>query len=242
MSNRRTTARAFTLLEMLVATAIMAVLAGSLYATLHIAFRARQSAMSTVERTRRTEYALATLRADIQAAVMPTGILAGEFLGQPSTDTLGRAADALALHCIAPASAAGAGDIRMVQFTCEQAADGTGLALVRRVTTNLLATTATEAEAEVLCRRVYAFALLYFDGTEWLDTWDSTTQDNQLPAAVEVTLRLESDRSADDRLADGRLTDDRSTETDTGGYVTSCIFVIPCSTIQAGTTTEVAAP
>ena len=180
MSKGHARRRAFTLLEMLAATAIAAVLAGSLYATLHIAFRARRSATSAVEEVRKVELALELLRADVQAAVVPSGVLAGPFLGEKRTDAFGRACDSLLLHGTAPGSepAEGTGDVRMIEVVCEQAEDGTGLVLVRRVTTNLLAPTAREPRQEVLCRGVYAFELRYFYGTDWQDNWDSTTQDN----------------------------------------------------------------
>ena len=42
----------------------------------------------------------------------------------------------------------------------------------------------------MLCRGVTAFNLRYFDGSQWQQGWDSTAQNNELPAAVEVTLTL----------------------------------------------------
>jgi len=226
MSDGRAQTRAFTLLEMLVATAIMVVLAGSLYATLYTAFRARRSATSAVEEVRKVELALQQVRADLRAAVVPKGILAGAFVGEQTLGAVGRPADSLMLHCTAPGSepTGGTGDIRMIELVCEQADDGTGLALVRRVSTNLLGPTVGEPDQQVLCRGVYAFALRYFDGLDWLDSWDSTTQDNQLPAAVEVTLELESDRQV---------------PTNAPGYRTSRVYLVPCSSIEAGVVTEV---
>jgi len=225
-------AGAFTLLEMLVAMAIMVVLAGSLYATLSIAFRARRSATSTVEETRKVEIGLALLRADLQAAVVPSGILAGAFVGEQGTDAAGRAADSLLFHCTAPGAepVEGTGDVRMVEFACvedggeNQYGNEAGLVLVRRITTNLLAPTTPEPDQEVLCRGVYAFALRYFDGTDWLETWDSTTQDNQLPAAVEVTLTLRADRPTGFQEA---------------GYHTTRVFLVPCSAVRPGVALEV---
>jgi hypothetical protein len=41
-----------------------------------------------------------------------------------------------------------------------------------------------------LCRGVSAFAVRYFNGTDWSTSWDST-DDNTIPTAVEVTLDLE---------------------------------------------------
>ncbi len=225
----RSPARAFTLLEMLVAMAIMAVLAGSLYATLRVAFRARRSATSAVEEVRTVDLALARVQADIASAVVPAGILAGAFVGEPGTDAVGRAADSLLLHGTATGAEAtdGTGDIRMVEFTCAESDDDTGLVLLRRVTTNLLAPTTPEPEEEVLARGVAAFALRYFDGIDWLDTWDSTTQDNQLPAAVEVTLYL---RAPGDEAAGS---------SDAVGYGASRVFLVPCSRVEPGIAMEV---
>ena len=111
--NRRREKHAFTLLEMLVATAMTAVLAGSLYATLHVAFRARRSASEAIEPVRKVELALELARADIQSAVVPRGVLAGSFLGENGTDASGRDCDSLLLHCTSagPAQAQQAGDI-----------------------------------------------------------------------------------------------------------------------------------
>jgi len=228
MSSRRPPQRGFTLLEMIVATAIMAVLAGSLYATLHVAFRARRSATTAVEKTRAADLALAFMGADLESACVPTGILAGGFLGEPSTGAEGQPVDGLLLHTIAPGGVAdeGVGDLRQVEFVCEENddGDGVGLVLLRRVTTNLLAPTTPEPDEEVLCRNVFTLALRYFDGIDWLDTWDSTMQDNQLPAAVEVTLELQYPGDA---------------EPGNGRYRTTRIFRIPASHVDPGLTVEV---
>jgi prepilin-type N-terminal cleavage/methylation domain-containing protein len=80
-SVRASTRSGFTLLEMLAATAMVAMLAGSLYATLRIAFRARDTATRTVEMTRKCNATFAFLLDDLQGAAGPDGNLAGAFLG-----------------------------------------------------------------------------------------------------------------------------------------------------------------
>ncbi len=225
MSSRSTQARAFTLLELLAATAMTAMLAGSLYATLHVAFKARRSATESVDRARRGELAIQLLRADIESAVVPKGILAGGFLGEDATDRTGRASDVLMLHCAADGgqAAEGAGDIRMVELACEPDEDGEGMVLLRRITRNLLATTVEEADEEVVCRGVASFNLRYFDGVDWQDAWDSAAYDNALPRALEVTLEL---------LNPGQ------TDTDEAGRLICRVFRIPCSSLSAGLQVE----
>jgi len=176
-----------------------AVLAGSLYATLHTAFKARRSAGAAVEQMRRAEFAVEMMRTDIESAVVPKGILAGSFLGEDATDGAGQPMDGLALHCTA-SGAEGTGDIRMVELACEADDDGEGMVLLRRVNYFLLASTVREPQAEVLCRGVRWLDFKYHDGTEWQDSWDSTARGNVLPLAVQVTLELvpEADGQADD--------------------------------------------
>lgn len=228
MSSHRRQPRAFTLLELLVATAMTAVLAGSLYATLHVAFKARRTATESVEHVRRAELAVGLLRADIESAVVPRGILAGGFLGEDATDAAGRPSDVLMLHCTADGAQVteGVGDVRMVEFACESADDGEGTVLVRRLTRNLLATRVEEPAEEVICRGVRSFDLRYFDGVDWQDKWDSAAQGNALPRAVEVTLELVA------------ATD---TGVDEGGRWISRVFQVPCSSLRAGLQVETAA-
>jgi hypothetical protein len=77
-----------------------------------------------------------------------------------------------------------------IEFLLMQSEDGSDTVLVRHATANLLAPVAPAPDEEVLCRRVASFNLRYFDGTSWLDTWDSTTQGDVLPLAVEVRLEI----------------------------------------------------
>ena len=223
MTRRTATTRAFTLLEMLVATALMAVVAGSLYASLHIAFRARRSALGATETVRKAELALDLVRQDLQAAMLPRGVLAGIFTATDDQDAQGRDADALVFYASVPdlEPAQGTGDVKQIELACETSDDGRSQVLVRLTTANLLAPETPEPEREVLCTGVYAFNLRYFDGSEWQDSWDSSTADDTLPVAVEVMLQFEGDeRRGED-----------------GGYRASRVFLVPCG-VPASEATE----
>jgi type II secretion system protein J len=229
MTERHNKARAFTLLEMLVATALVAILAASLYASLSIAFKARRSALAAVEPVRKTELALALLGDDLRSAVVPKGVLAGPFVGEDGQDTRGHDADSLVFYAAAgyPEPAEGIGDIKQIELACEPSDDGRSQVLVRLVTTNLQAPKTPEPGREVLCRGVYAFNLRYFDGSVWLDAWDSTVEDNTLPLAIEVTLQLDDPRAIDSGL---------------GGYRTSQVFLVPCGAMPTDATQIIGLP
>lgn len=183
-------------MEMLVALAIMGILATGLYASLHIGFNARKRAEAAIAPVRAGTLALELVRRDIASALPPRGVLAGAFIGEDAT-SLASAGDADTLVFFAAAEdATGArAGIRKIEFALAPAEDAASNLLVRRVTANLLAPVTPEPVEEVLCRNVMSLNVRYFDGLIWSDSWDSTTRENTLPLAVEMTIKIEDDRA-----------------------------------------------
>jgi len=212
---------AFTLLEVTVALAIVGMIALALYASLNIAFKARQTAMNNLTNVRQARLAMEMIGRDLQTAVPPTGILAGAFYALPN-DT-GFELDTLDFFNAAPPGPAvvGAADIQRVTLTVISTQDAAAAAsanevdtvdprdqgprlepqaadsqvgqqvLVRKVTRRLLAQVTPEPSTEIIVRNVRTFRVRLYDGLGWTDTWDSTTVDNTLPYAVEVTLVID---------------------------------------------------
>jgi prepilin-type N-terminal cleavage/methylation domain-containing protein len=82
-------------------------------------------------------------------------------------------------------------DARWVQYSLDKADDGAD-AVIRLVDTNLLADEADPNPArEVLIKNVRNVAFRYWDGTQWLDAWDSTVNSDTLPYAVSIELTLD---------------------------------------------------
>ena len=215
MTRRDRQRAAFTLLEMLFALGMMSMLAGALYASLRTAFRARDAALRAIEPARRAELAIELMRPAIASALPPSGVLAGEFTGTDAIGDDGEDADSLLLHAlVAHGEALGtAPGVVRVELGLSEPEAGSPKALVRWTTDNLLAPETPEPRAEVLCRGVAALDLTYFDGSSWIDSWDSTTAGNALPDAVEVTLTL---------APDGKAGEDEE------GYSISRVLLIPC--------------
>ncbi len=76
-SRRRGHAAGFSLLELLVATSMAAVLILSCYAAFSVAFKARETALNSVGPARAGEAAMDILRRDFESALPPTGRLTG---------------------------------------------------------------------------------------------------------------------------------------------------------------------
>jgi len=213
-SRRGRSARsAFTLLELVVALVMVAILAESLYVTLHIAFQASASAETALAPARAANMVMEFIRQDLQNAMQPAipsnpNALVGSprFLVQgvslnsgvdaafEGTNGGNSASDDLVFFTTAdsPDHLAANGEVKRVELTMDTDAAGAGHVLLRRSWRNLLALSEVQpkCDEEVLCRHVTAFHLRYFNGTNWLDTWDSTQVDNTVPAAVEVTLEF----------------------------------------------------
>ena len=193
----------FTLLEMLVAMAMTAVLAGSLYASLRIGFRAREHSENVLAPVRAAGTAFDIIGRDIQCTPAPRGILAGPFIGLDAKNTTSEGdADSLTFFTRPMSTADAAPGIVGVGYVLVATDDGSGQALVRNVTVNLLAPETPEPSEDILCRYVTSLNLRYLDGTTWLDAWDSTTHDNTLPLAVEVTIEIggPSDKNAESAI------------------------------------------
>ena len=181
----------FTMLEMLLAMTLMSILGASLYASLHIGFKARDRAKTALEPVRKMEIAFELLREDIESALPPTGILAGGFFGEDYEGKDGLAADVLSFCSSGhhPEPDEQACDIRRVQF--EVVEEDGERRLVRLITTNLLSPETIEPVEEILCRGLLSFDVGYFDGLDWLESWDSALQGGMLPLAVEVAIEVE---------------------------------------------------
>ena len=228
MSFGRARHTGFTMLELLVAMAMMGALAVSLYGTLRVAFRARDSATSAVAPVRAAQIAVDLIRTDLESALPPTGILVERFYGQFGVETPN--ASTILFHCAAldpvlPTNTPGnvqavntyrpfvSGGVRRVELYVTQLPDGT-MGLVRRTVYNYqLAVTDPLPQEEIICRGVRTFLLRYFDGLVWQDFWDSTQQLNALPFAVEMMLELERPGA---------------TSRDEPTYRVSRIFTLPC--------------
>jgi len=185
---------AFTLLELLVALAMASLLALSLFTAMNVTFRARRSATAAIEKSRAITIASEIISQDLQSVPPPTGILAGQFIGQRQAGANGGNNDALEFYT---AENTGAADdnpmndgIHKVDLLVRT--DVNPPVLVRQVTRNLLSPNQPPPEEEILCRGVRNFTLQYYDGTSWQDDWDSTGSGDVLPMAVSITLELDN--------------------------------------------------
>ncbi len=193
--HRSSARRGFTLLELAVGLVMVAVVGVSLATAMSIAFRARSSAREQTNVVREAMIAMDVVQQEIASALPPKAesLLAGPFMGY-SAGTFESSADTLEFYSLARDAGAPDDDPlsdgpRWIELSLSS--DGERGVLVRRMRRNLLATVLDDPVEEALLAGVRAFGLRYFDGTQWYEEWDSTSYNNSLPLAVEVTLELD---------------------------------------------------
>lgn len=194
--------RGFTLIELVLALMMVAILAGGLYASLRVAFDAQATAAAAIEPGRTADLAFEFIRDDFQNVMPPHDpstytsqyqYLAGSFEGTTGGAT-GNDADVTFFSTSSmkqhPSSD---GEIKEIELTTDRVNGSTKKSLVRKCARNLtVEISPPPSDEEVLCRDVDSFSVQYFDGSNWNDYWDSTqTTPNELPAAVQVTIVLD---------------------------------------------------
>ena len=149
--------RGFSLIELLVAIAIVAILAASLFGVMRIAFKARDSGRAAVGPPRTAAMAFAVLQQDLESALPPgqaTGSLVSEFVGQDGQDG-SMDSDGMAFCAAVPGGSGDpvVSDVKRIEYAvvAQTADDGTvDHVLVRRVIANPLGQADAPIAEEVL--------------------------------------------------------------------------------------------
>jgi type II secretion system protein J len=189
---RRVTA-GFTLLEVILASLVTAIISAALFGSMSVAFKARDQATAQLANEVELRSAIDAIRADLVAVPPANGLIAGPMIGVDSFMSSGADGDYLAYATTnrrTPANIQTIGtQVEQVTLFLTQDPDEPSLnLLVRSSTRNVFATVEPEPRQDILARRVVSMNFRYYDGSSWYSEWDSAEQDNALPIAIEVAL------------------------------------------------------
>ncbi|MFK7788964.1 MAG: type II secretion system protein GspJ [Phycisphaeraceae bacterium] len=184
-------AAGFTLLELILAVTVTAIVSAALFTSMSGAFKARQQIEDHLSGREAGRSVLATLRMDLQCVPPAGGRVSGVFIGEDASGMMDADADVVTYVTANPnlKTDQDLADLRQVELRLlNSGEDPDHYVLARLVTGNLLAVATPEPTLQVLARRVVSLNMQYFDGGEWVDEWDSTDRDNEVPVAVEMVL------------------------------------------------------
>jgi prepilin-type N-terminal cleavage/methylation domain-containing protein len=212
-------ARGFTLMELLLAVLIFAVVLAAIQSVFFAALKLRNSTTNLVEASMPLDQTLAIIKHDLANLRMPAtgGVFSGSVQSTPGLsssssgggfgmsgssqsfggDDSGMTGSLTGGPEFYTASAiinewSPWGEVQKVSYYLAPSTnDHQGMDLMRVVVRNLLPTVEEEYYEQFLMGGVEEMGFQYYDGLQWLDTWDSSSNEsNAPPQAIKLTLQL----------------------------------------------------
>ncbi len=187
--------RGFTLLELLIATAVGAVVLLVIQTTFFGALRLHNTTHARIEADRVLERTLGLVRRDFAGLMLPGGTLTGQFQTSEFSSTMA----GIAGERVTPDFVTTSGRIdgwspfseaqRVAYYLTDAEAGSNTKTLTRVVYRNLLPVQEDTPEETPLLPGVAAASVLYYDGAGWTDFWDSEVSQT-LPTAVKFSLTM----------------------------------------------------
>ncbi len=201
-------ASGFTLIEMVLAIGVAAMVLIAVNTALFASLRLRDATQNLVDAATPLDQALTVIRRDLQCVVTPTNgtskILSGSFragnINSPGVS------EPVAIEMFTATGALNASvpwaDIQRVTYELKPPADrdAVGRDLYRSVVRNLLSFTTPEVQDQFLLSGVQDIKFSCFDGAQWQETWDTTGATStytNLPLAVRVDILMAGENRAD---------------------------------------------
>lgn len=189
--------RAFTLLELLMASAAFAMIVLVMKVTLMGSLSLRNRSQERMDALNLRMRIMDIMEKDLRQCLLKETPFAQEFLGDSQGQGLTRN-DQLTFYTASGVIQTNLpwGHLQKISYYLQQPLSGLqqeeeeGWAFYREVTRNLAPAGGVEIlmTPQPLARGVHSLAFQYYDGEYWQDTWDSSTEDPKLPLAVRIHL------------------------------------------------------
>jgi type II secretion system protein J len=203
--NKLAAEHAFTLIEMILAIGVAAIVLITVSTVFFAAIRLRETTQNAVDNSKPADFAVATLKRDLECIVTPTNgtskVLSGDF--RVGDITSSGNAGPVAIEMFTTTGQVGDqqpwGDLQRVTYELRDPTvrNAAGKDLYRSVTRNLLSSTTPEVEDQWIMSGVQTLTFSCYDGVQWWNTWDTTgltSANTNLPVAVRVDIQPAGDQ------------------------------------------------
>jgi type II secretion system protein J len=190
---------AFTLIELLLAIGVTAVVLVAVSSLLFTALQTRNANADAIEAIAPVEYTLTIIRRDLMGIVAPSDValISGDFKAGNVTSLGISELASLEMHTTTGNFRENEpwGEIQRVAYTLKNSSSATTLGrdLYRCVTRNILTYNTPVVDEQLMLQGVGTFQVLCYDGSQWTDLWDtssSASTSTNLPSAVRVRIEM----------------------------------------------------
>jgi type II secretion system protein J len=198
----RHSSRGFTLIELILAIGIAAMVLVVVNAAFFSALHLRDATTDLVDAASPVDSAVTFIKRDLACAVTPTNgtskVLSGGFRAGNNLNSAG-VSDPVAVEMYTAtgslSDSAPWGDIQRVTYELKTSTDSSATSrdLYRSVTRNLLAVSTPDVKEQLMLKGVASLKFSCYDGAQWNDTWDTTDPTSlytNLPVAVRVDIQM----------------------------------------------------
>ena len=198
----------FTLLEMMLALAVFAIVLAAINGVYFGALRLRNKTSASIEAALPVQQTVATIKRDLTGIMLPGGTFGGPFQTAPTNAVSSQTGSTGVRTCPDIFSSTGAIDEnspfsevqKVAYFLVAPTNNAAGRDLIRSVTRNLLPASNDQPDTRLLMAGVDQLSMQFYNGTSWIETWDSTTSTN-LPLAIKVQIVLTTEANDRTRIA-----------------------------------------
>ncbi len=179
--------RGFTLVELLIAVAILAVVVTAIYATLFNVLDSRESMQANMDRLRSFRRFSASFQREARASFFSPDNPVTLWQGSGGTSTTPPLASLSMTFFTYPSGQDRSGDLMAVSYSAESSEDG--MITLYRESWNPY-TGKHGMKAEVL-EDIEGVRALFYDGAKWVDSWDGTDRKGP-PQAVSLLVDIKA--------------------------------------------------
>lgn len=194
--------RAFTLIEMILAIGVAAIVLITVNTVFFTALHLRDATANLVDAATPVDATVTFLKRDLQCCVTPTNgtskVLSGSFRVGNGINSVG-VSEPVAIEMFTASGALSAsapwGDIQRVTYELKNRADASasGKDLYRSIVRNLLPLNTPDVTDQLMMSGVESIKFSCYDGAAWQEVWDTTSLDSvntNLPLAVKVDIQM----------------------------------------------------
>jgi len=203
--NRKMRECGFTLMEVMLALVVSAIVLAGIGGVFYSAIRLRDRTTAMLDESTPLHQALNFLRRDLQGARPSGGLyaLAGDFKSEQLSGGIGQNfrlqffTSTGIINDDAPW-----GELQEVTYELRDpltTTSGSGRELFRSVYRNLLASGIQEPKEQFLLGNVQSLEFSCYDGYDWHESWDTSMGNTNLPTAVRVRIQFATDANVDSR-------------------------------------------